>query len=95
MKKKIGDNGKPMNKIEKEEKEEKKEKEKKEEEKMKNKFLYLGKIANFRFSQILPKKQKVLVKFTSPLMESIIRESGIQREVMKYSDFKNALENKR
>jgi len=57
-------------------------------EKLQNKFIYLGKIANFQWTQPVPKKQKVLAKFTSPLLENIIKDSGVQRESMKYSDFK-------
>lgn len=57
-------------------------------EKVQNKFIYLGKIANFQLTQPVPKKQKVLAKFTSPLLENIIKDSGVQRETMKYSDFK-------
>ena len=57
-------------------------------EKVKNKFIYLGKIANFQWIQPVPKKMKVLAKFTSPLLENIIKESGVQRETMNYSDFK-------
>lgn len=57
-------------------------------EKVQNKFIYLGKIANFQWIQPAPKKQKILAKFTSPLLENIIKDSGVQRETMKYSDFK-------
>ena len=60
-------------------------------EKMQNKFIYLGKIANFQWIQPAPKKQKVLAKFTSPLLEHIIKDSGVQRETMKYSDFKTKI----
>jgi hypothetical protein len=60
-------------------------------EKLQNKFIYLGKIANFQWTQPAPKKQKVLAKFTSPLLENIIKDSGVQRETMKYSDFKTKI----
>ena len=65
--------------------------EKKEEEKMKNKFLYLGKMQNSQWTQPLPKKRKVLAKFTSPLLESIKMDAGVQRETLSYKDFKNTL----
>ena len=65
--------------------------EKKEAEKMKNKFLYLGKIQNSKWTQPLPKKRKVLAKFTSPLLESIKMDAGVQRETLSYKDFKNTL----
>jgi hypothetical protein len=64
--------------------------EEKEPEKMKNKFLYLGKMGNALFIQPGPKKRKVLAKFTSPLLETIKMESGVQRETMSYKDFKNS-----
>lgn len=68
--------------------------EKKEEpEKMKNKFLYLGKINNFKFTQFASKKYKVLSKFRSPLLENIILESGVQRERITYKDFKKSFVN--
>ena len=60
-------------------------------EKIQNKFIYLGKVANFQWIQPTLKKQKVLAKFTSPLLENIIKESGVQRETMKYADFKTKM----
>lgn len=65
--------------------------EKKEPEKMKNKFLYLGKMNNSCFLQPAPKSRKVLAKFTSPLLETIKIESGVQRERISYKDFKKSL----
>lgn len=64
--------------------------EEKEPEKMKNKFLYLGKMGNAMFLQPAPKKHKVLAKFTSPLIESIRLDGGVQRDTMSYKDFKNS-----
>jgi hypothetical protein len=66
---------------------------KKEPEKMKNKFLYLGKMNNALLLQPAPKTRKVLAKFTSPLLETIKMESGVQRETMSYKDFKKSLVN--
>jgi hypothetical protein len=61
-------------------------------EKMKNKFIYLGKIHNCKLSQPAPKKHKVLAKFSSPLLENIkLDSSNLQRECMSYSDFKKSL----
>ena len=60
-------------------------------EKFQNKFIYLGKIANFKWIQPGPKKQKVLAKFKSPILENIINDSKVQLETMKYSDFKTQL----
>jgi hypothetical protein len=64
--------------------------EEKEREKMQNKFLYLGKMGNAMFLQPISKKRKVLAKFTSPLIESIKLDAGVQRETMSYKDFKNS-----
>ena len=61
-------------------------------EKMKNKFLYLGKINNFKVIQMAPKKRKVLVKFTSHLLDNIQLDSNIQRERISYSDFKKSIQ---
>ena len=61
-------------------------------EKMKNKFLYLGKINNFKIIQMAPKKRKVLAKFTSPLLDNIQLDSNIQRERISYSDFKKSIQ---
>jgi hypothetical protein len=60
-------------------------------EKMKNKFVYLGKIHNFKMTQPIPKKRKVLVNFTSSLMENIRIDSNVQRQRMSYSDFKKSM----
>jgi len=61
-------------------------------EKMKNKFLYLGKIHNFKMTQFTPKKRKVLTKFTSPLLDNIKLDSNVQRARISYSDFKKSLQ---
>ena len=55
---------------------------------IKNKFMYLGKINNFKVLQSLPKKRKVLAKFKSPLLENIKLDSSVQRETMSFKDFK-------
>lgn len=62
-------------------------------EKMKNKFLYLGKIHNFKMTQVAPKKRKVLAKFTSPLLDTIKLDSNVQRERISYKDFKKSIQN--
>jgi hypothetical protein len=62
-------------------------------EKIKNKFIYLGKMHNYQWIQPIPKKQKVLANFYSPLLESIKKDSGVQRQTMKYSDYKNMKNN--
>jgi hypothetical protein len=61
-------------------------------EKMKNKFLYLGKMINFKITQMAPKKRKVLAKFTSPLLDNIKLDSNIQKERISYSDFKKSMQ---
>jgi hypothetical protein len=61
-------------------------------EKMKNKFLYLGKMNNFKITQMAPKKRKVLAKFISPLLDTIKLDSNVQRERISYSDFKKSMQ---
>lgn len=61
-------------------------------EKMKNKFLYLGKIHNFKMTQVAPKKRKVLAKFFSPLLDNIKLDSNVQRERISYIDFKKSIQ---
>jgi len=70
---------------------EKNEKNANEPEKMKNKFLYLGKINNFTMTQFVEKKRKVLAKFTSPLLENIKIDANVQKEQISYKTFKNFL----
>ena len=53
-----------------------------EQETIKNKFIYLGKIANFQMTQPTPKPRKVLAKFVSPILESL----GGQK--MSFKDYK-------
>ena len=61
-------------------------------EKMKNKFLYLGKMNNFKITQMAPKKRKVLAKFTSSLLDNLQLDSNVQRERISYSDFKKSMQ---
>jgi len=58
----------------------------------KNTFIYLGKTNNFRITQSFPKPKKVLAKFTSPLLDSLEKNAGVQREQMSYKQFKNLQE---
>lgn len=53
-------------------------------EKLKNKFIYVGKMANASFLQSIPKPRKVLAKFSSPVLESIKGD-------MSYKSFKQSL----
>jgi hypothetical protein len=63
-----------------------------EKEKNKNKFMYLGKINNFKILQGVPKKRKVLARFTSPLLEGIKTDAlNVQRERVSYSEFKKMI----
>jgi hypothetical protein len=66
---------------------------KKEPEYKKNTFLYLGKMNNFQILQKQPKSRKVLAKFTSPLLDYIVKDSGIKREAFSYKQFKHVKEN--
>jgi len=58
-------------------------------EKMKNKFVYLGKVNNFKMTQFAPKKRKVLASFSSPLLDNI--NCNMQRECLSYKDFKKSM----
>lgn len=60
-------------------------------EKMKNKFVYLGKMHNFQFSQKMAKSRRMLPKFTSPVLDTIVKDAGVQQERMKYSDYKKMM----
>lgn len=62
-----------------------------ENEQIKNRFIYMGKMNNYNWLQSMPKKRKVLAKFTSPLLEGIINDSGVQRETISYRDYKKSL----
>lgn len=66
----------------------------KEPEQKKNTFIYLGKMNNFDVLQRLPKARKILAKFTSPLLDSIEKDSGIQREAFSYKQFKEQVKPK-
>jgi hypothetical protein len=47
---------------------------------------------NFKILQGLPKKRKVLARFTSPLMEGIKTDAlNVQRERVSYSEFKKMI----
>ena len=59
-----------------------------EKDKMKNKFIYLGKMNNCMFSQKIPTKRRILPKFTSSLMDTIVKDSGVQLERMTYNEYK-------
>lgn len=63
-------------------------------EQKKNTFIYLGKMNNFEVLQRLPKARKILAKFTSPLLDSIEKDSGIQREAFSYKQFKEQVKPK-
>ena len=60
-------------------------------EKMKNKFVYLGKMHNFQFTQKMAKNRRMLPKFTSPVLDTIVKDAGVQLERMKYSDYKKMM----
>lgn len=56
-------------------------------EKKKNTFVYLGKTNNFHILQAFEKPKRVLVEFTSPLLEGL--DTSIKRENLSYSSFRN------
>lgn len=52
-----------------------------------NRFVCLGKISNFRFLQLSPVTQP-LNGFESKLLDNLKSETALQKQVMRYSDFK-------
>lgn len=59
-------------------------------EKKKNTFVYLGKTNNFQILQAFPKPRRVLVKFTSPLLEGL--NTSVKREVLSYRSYRELKE---
>jgi hypothetical protein len=56
-----------------------------------NRFLYLGKTMNYSLIQSIPKKRKYIKVENHRFKDLFIQENNLQREVMNYKDFKNAL----
>jgi hypothetical protein len=57
------------------------------ENRLRNKFVYLGNIRNFKLCQTLPKKNS-LNHFNSVLLHGLAKDNQAQKECMSYSDFK-------
>ena len=57
-------------------------------EKMKNKFLYLGKLSNFNLLNISQKNKSIAI-FHSPLLDSLEKNAEVQNSRISYKDFKN------
>lgn len=53
--------------------------------KQRNRFIYMGKMMNFSFLQIPPKKN---ILFKSELLEGLKKNTSVQKEVFNYKDFK-------
>jgi hypothetical protein len=54
----------------------------------KNKFLYMGKLSNFNFTQPLPKMRRQLKPFKSVLIDTVEENAETQRARFSYRDFK-------
>jgi hypothetical protein len=54
-----------------------------------NRFVYLGKIMNFKFIQTEPKINNALNGFGSKLLDDLDSETKLQKKVMSYQDYKN------
>jgi len=54
-----------------------------------NRFVYLGKIMNFKFIQTEPKFNVALNGFGSKLLDNLDSETKLQKKVMSYQDYKN------
>jgi len=57
------------------------------ENKLRNKFIYLGNIRNFKMCQTPPKKNS-LNHFNSSLLNGLAKDNEAQQECMSYSEFK-------
>jgi hypothetical protein len=55
---------------------------------IRNRFIYLGKMANYSFLQ-KPEKNKTPMKFTSKYLDDLEGEDNVQKRVLNYRDFKN------
>lgn len=53
-----------------------------------NRFINLGKIINFKFTQPVDVRKNKLNGFHSKLLDGVISENKLQKQVMSYSDFK-------
>jgi hypothetical protein len=54
-----------------------------------NKFIYLGKIINFKFLQSESKINTSLNGFGSNLLDNLVGETKLQKKVMDYKEYKN------
>jgi hypothetical protein len=64
---------------------------KKTEDKLRNKFIYLGNIRNFKICQT-PIKKHLLNHFSSSLLDGLAKDNKRQRECMNYAEFKKKFE---
>jgi len=62
--------------------------EEKKEEKMKNKFLYVGKLSNNTFLNTQKKTVRGIATFKSPLLDSLEENADVQNQRLTYKDFK-------
>jgi hypothetical protein len=54
-----------------------------------NRFIYLGKIMNFKFLQTKPRFNSTLNGFGSNLLDNLEGETKLQKKVMSYQEYKN------
>lgn len=57
------------------------------EDKLRNKFIYLGNIRNFKLCQSVPKKH-AMNHFNSPLLDGLAKDNKAQKECINYAEFK-------
>ena len=60
-----------------------------EKQKESNRFLNMGKLANFSFIQPIPKKK--VSTFTSSIQKGLFENSSVQKEIFNYRDFKKIM----
>jgi hypothetical protein len=61
------------------------------EDKLRNKFIYLGNIRNFKICQT-PIKKHSLNHFSSSLLDGVAKDNKAQKECINYADFKKKFE---
>jgi len=69
-----------------------KSKEQKEPEKMKNKFLYIGKLSNTSFLNSVSKNTNTLPMFRSALLDNLEQNADVQNQRFSYKDFKKKID---
>jgi hypothetical protein len=60
-------------------------------QKLRNKFIHLGKVCNFKLTQPINKKNNPVNGFKSKLLDTLSGETQLQKEVLSYKNYKLAM----